>query len=687
MTGWITGVIVLWPALVLGGSCSDFPWNVPRDMVMPAILQEAQGEWRAGGLLTARTLFETYLQESSEGSFHEPVRWATASLPDESDEPGSEFLGRIKRLQNLRTEEPNSVYGPWALCFMGELYWKAGWHSESKALFEEFLRTYPKHPLAGGVMVEAGLGYLENQQYLEAALILRRVVEEPKWDEHRLKGALGLADATAMSGAWKQARYWYKVVEAENPKLIRQSGRSAYHFGLAELAIGEPDRAVSHFLTTINLHPRHEVAGKGFNRIAQRLHEEGDDFLALWFADQAQQQFPNSEPGRRGKAHVTRWVVGFLSQGPSQADLENAYQRFNELNLYVSISWDGVLEAAEKLSHAPEIDLKEEGLSWMAEGYQYLGDQAAALRVLKRLIVESHSPRQKTHAQERLHDILVNRLQELTQDQAWVDLLKYHEQEREGFRLLPLDRTRIVLVAQAYQRVHLPMQALRWYDQLLKEYPDTPLREEILAKKVFGADAQGQTDVLRSSGKAYLREFPQGQWHNAIHIVLGKHFLNDKTYLASISHFSEVIQHSSALEMQRVALRNRARAYQALQMPESAGQDFRQAAALEPNNLVDVVRLADFLFEQGDYAEAEGLYEEILKTDPPGAVKTWATYRWGLSLEYRGKPQAAKKLLANVQQMETRSPEFENTIRAAASAVLEEFSSSSSRGALRTQGS
>ena len=42
--------------------------------------------------------------------------------------------------------------------------------------------------MAGGVMVEAGLGYLENQQLLEAALVLRRVVDEPRWEAHRLRG-------------------------------------------------------------------------------------------------------------------------------------------------------------------------------------------------------------------------------------------------------------------------------------------------------------------------------------------------------------------------------------------------------------------------------------------------------------------------------------------------------------------
>jgi tetratricopeptide (TPR) repeat protein len=86
------------------------------------------------------------------------------------------------------------------------------------------------------------------------------------------------------------------------------------------------------------------------------------------------------------------------------------------------------------------------------------------------------------------------------------------------------------------------------------------------------------------------------------------------------------------------------------------------------------VRLGDFLFDQGDYAEAESLYDQVLTSKAPVVLKAWAKYRWGLSLDYQGKTSEAHKLLTELQQLETRSPDFENTIRAAAAAVLDEFS-------------
>ena len=116
---------------------------------MPNLVQEGQKAMQKGSLLEARELFSSYLMEQNEGVFADGAKWILASLPDVPDEPGTEFLKQIERLQAMKAAEPDGVYAPWALCSMGQLYWDAGWHSEANALFEEFLRSYPEHPMAG----------------------------------------------------------------------------------------------------------------------------------------------------------------------------------------------------------------------------------------------------------------------------------------------------------------------------------------------------------------------------------------------------------------------------------------------------------------------------------------------------------------------------------------------------------
>ena len=93
------------------------------------------------------------------------------------------------------------------------------------------------------MLVGVGNNFLHGHQYLEAALVFRRVVEEPQWQRNHLEGALGLADATALSRAWKQAMYWYGVVEAEDPKLLHRTPESLYRYSLTELKVGDPQIA------------------------------------------------------------------------------------------------------------------------------------------------------------------------------------------------------------------------------------------------------------------------------------------------------------------------------------------------------------------------------------------------------------------------------------------------------------
>lgn len=670
---WIALSCVFWPGTVNGGPCSDIPWYVPKDMIMPEMLRHGQEAMQAGHLVEARELFTAYLSQQQDGVLADGAKWAMAFLPAPSDEPGKEFFKRIERLQAMRRSAPDSVYAPWALCAIGDVYWDAGWYSEASGMFEAFLRTYPDHPLAGGVMVEAGLGYLKNGQYLEAALVLRRVVKEPMWKDHRVKGALGLADATAMAKAWKQAYYWYRVVDAESPELIRQSSGSSYYYGISELTVGTPANALSKFLLTINLHPHTESAGLALTRISEMLLQEGHEFLALWFAEQARQQFPDREPGRRGEAAVAKWLVAFLSQEHGQEEWDRAYQRLIDLEIYLSLSWDQVVQMAGSLRQGPETDVMEDSLLWMGLAYQALGDIPAAIQEFSRLVVVAASDIRRQEGKERLAHLLNHQIRDYYGRHAWVALLKFQTDHQQAFHLVPLERERVFRVAQAYQQVHLPSEALQWYDQLLQEYPATPLREDILLQKVLLAEELGNHQLVRDICASYLQEFPEGRWRGQVKMALGMASMTGQRYAEAIQHWSEAIPHVEDAHERRHVLRNRARAHRALGQMEMAIEDFMQVVQIQPVHIADVIRLGDSVFDHGEYAEAARQYERVLASEAPDALTTWATYRLAASLDRMGKHDQAQKLFAEIRLLETRAPELEHTIRQAAIAVLDEL--------------
>ncbi len=523
-------------------------------------------------------------------------------------------------------------------------------------------------------MVEVGMGYLENRQYLEAALILRRVVEEPKWEVFRTRGALGLADATAMSQAWKQAYYWYQVVEAEAPELIRESAFSLYFYGLTEFHVGEFDHAIARFLTLVNLHPDKKFTGQALNRISETLMKEGHTFLSLWFADHAKRRFQGQEAGRRGQADQIRWVVHHLSQDHSEADWEQMYKRLNELDIFLSVSWDNVVETARMLRQSPEQDLVEESVLWLGKGYLTMSDTQAAMESFRHLAIIATSETLRHEAVHQMSAMLNQQLLAFLKKQAWVSLLKFHEDQQENFHLVPLTRERVRAVAQAYRSVNLPSKAMHWYDQLLEDYPDSPLREDIYAQRVFLAEDQNESELIQTAGKTYLHEYPHGQWRAEVSAALGLDSWRQEDYAQAIQQFTDVLAQTDDQTLMSYVLRHRALSYQKIGKSDLALVDIKKVVALDPLDMANATRLGDFLFDQGEYSDAELQYDHVLESEAAVALKAWAKYRWGLSLDYQGKIDEAKKLLKEVRQLETRSPEFENTIRAAAVAVLDEFS-------------
>ncbi len=523
-------------------------------------------------------------------------------------------------------------------------------------------------------MVEVGMGYLENRQYLEAALILRRVVEEPKWEVYRTRGALGLADATAMSQAWKQAYYWYQVVEAEASELIRQSAFSLYYCGLTEFHVGQFDQAISRFLTLVNLHPDKQFTGQALNRIAETLMKHGHTFLSLWFADHAKRRFQGQEAGRRGQADQIRWVVNHLSQDHSEEDWENMYKRLNDLDIFLSVSWDNVLETARMLRQSPEQDLVEESVLWMGKGYLKMSDTPAAMESFRHLAIIATSETRRREAVHQLSTMLNQQLQGYSDKQAWVSLLKFHEDQQENFHLVPLTRERVRAVALAYRSVNLLSKAMQWYDQLLQDYPKSPLREDIFAQRVFLAEDQNESELIQRAGQTYLHEYPDGQWRAEVSTALGLDSMKHQAYAQAIHQFTDVLELTHDHALMSYVLRSRALAYQESGKSDLALVDIQQVVTLDPLDMANVIRLGDFLFDQGEYTDAEKQYDLVLESEADVALKAWAKYRWGLSLDYQGKVDEAQKLLAEVKQLETQSPEFENTIRAAAVAVLDEFS-------------
>src|SRR5690606_31116466 len=280
-----------------------------------------------------------------------------------------------------------------------------------------------------------------------------------------------------------------------------------------------------------------------------------------------------------------------------------------------------------------------------------------------RFIVMAGSDKRRRIGQERLSHLVNRHLQDAYRRKAWISLLKFHEAHHYILPLIPLERERVFMVAHAYQQVNLPVEALHWYNRLLKEYPEHPLRQDILVQKVLLAEEQGNHQLVREAGTAYLQEFSEGRWRGQVEMALGTASLTYQEYAEAVTHFSGAMDHIEDIRERRHVLRNRARAFRGLGQMEKAIEDLKQVVVIPPEQISDVISLGDSLFDHGEYTEAIRHYDRIRTSDVPGPVQVWAKYRLAVSLDLMGKDAEAQVLFNEIRQADTREPDLEHTIR------------------------
>ena len=645
----VLGLLMV-PMLSHASPCSEFQWHYPSEMITPEGFEHGQEALRQSDHSKAREHFNEFLKEYPDGALAEAARYALASIPAEDDPPDKEDFNIIERLSVQRKVTPQSPYAPWALCRIGELYQKNELSSEAKSSFEEFLSTYPDHLLVGGVLLNAGDEFLKDKQYIEASLVYRRIVQESKWSRYHLKGALGLANATAFSHAWDQAFYWYQVVEVENPRLIRASPTSSYHYGLTQAQKKELLDAMDWYLITYNLHPEAVESGQALNHIGHYLLSQHRDMPALWFFQEAALRYENEEAGRRGKAALTRWVVSYLANEHTRDEWRALHDRLDALDLFLLVSWDGVIEAARVLTRAPESELAEEAQFWLGKGYEGLEDQESAMEAYGELVISGQHEPWKSHAQEILTAMLLTEFRELSKREKWVELLRLYDKQQLRLSFLSEKQEWMRLLADAYDHIGLSRQALKWYDAILKQPPPVEQHEEILFRSIRMAQDIQEFTRAQQIAETYLKTYPNGTRSEDVLLSLGRLAVSEKRYKESLKHFSQVVDHGHERTTQHEARLARARVHVALKQFKKAIKDYQYLIDHGSSPLAEKFALADLLYEQQEYTQALPIYRGITESEAIVEAKTWATFRLALCLQNTGQESKAKTLLEKISQ-------------------------------------
>lgn len=646
-------------------SCHKFPWqNGKASQQLADSFLEGRTAMENGLREEARHHFQTFIREHPEGPESIGARFALATLLAATKDPDTAFLETVGHLQSMRRRYPDSEYSAWALCEVGNLYAQFGWYPEAQGIFEQFLETYPSHPLTPGALIGAANNFLNTNQNLEAALIFRQVLEEKAWHDFHLEAALGLADGAAESKAWDQAQYWYETVALEQPELLRASASSLYRRGMTELAKGQTKKALQQFTSAFNLHPYHKDAGRSLNRLAELLGEQGHDVPSIWFAYLAMKRFPGQEQAYTGEAALLRWAHADLKKGPDAVFNSEVRPKLAELGVPVPRTWNDFRAQAARLVMVAGADVKDEASFWIAESFEAEGNHEEAMRRFIHLVGTRSGTQWGTKSAESVKTLLLM----YAEQQDWVRLASFQDGYPDLFAVLSPGPQLMFQMGEAFRHLYLPEDALKWYSRVLTKYPSSPVREESLARKVLAA-ADIQEDVAsKDAGQQYEKEFPDGKWIVEVSSHLGRLALREQQFPAAERHYASVLAHTTdkekRLQIQRRLLRIQYRAGDVDKAIQGYQILIRDNVATEDDRLM----YADVLFETGRTKEAVQEYEQLVKESTSSKGRVWAQYRLAVSYRAQGRVDESKGVLAQLATSEDVQGEFGTAIRAVASA-------------------
>ena len=645
--------------------CHQFPWpETGEDHAQVESLLKGREAMEDGLLKEATQQFQTFIREHPQGPNSIGARFALATILATNNNQDEAWVETIGYLQSVRRRYPDSEYSPWALCQIGYLYTRLGWFPEAKGTFEQFLDAYPDHPLTPSGLLGAATNFLNHDQNLEAGLIFRRVLAEPKWHDFHLEAALGLADATAASKAWDQAHYWFETVVLEQPELLRASASSQYRRGLTELALGKTPKAIEQFLTVFNLHPFDENAGRSLNRLAELLAAQGQDVPALWFAHLAMKRFPGQEQGYAGESAILRWAQADLKKGPEAVFDGAVRHRLAELGVALPITWNEFRKRAAAFVMVAGGALADEASFWIAESYEAEGNHDEAMR----RAIHLAGTRSGTLWGNRSAEFAKTLLHQYAEQQDWVRLASFFDAYPDLFATLNPGPTLIFDMGEAYRHLQLPEEALEWYDRVLVKHPSASIREEVLARKITVAAKIHNETVMQKAGEQYVQEYPEGQWIIDVSKQLGQLAIKQKNFSAAQAHYGRILAHATDDQIRLATQRQVVRIYQRAGEYDKAIQGSQDLIGNKGATTEDRLLYADVLFDAGRFSEAGEEYNVLRESLDSPDRRLWAQYRLAVSYRAQGKIEDAKKLLTQLTAAQESTDEFDTAIRAAAAA-------------------
>ncbi|MCG8471117.1 MAG: tetratricopeptide repeat protein [Desulfobacterales bacterium] len=346
----------------------------------------------------------------------------------ESDSRG-EHAGQVDlpgKFNDFISRFPDSVYMPYLLSMLGQIYEGLGDHSMAEGYFKVVLEDYPGFPAAAGTLFKLGQLLRRTDRASEAVFLLARV--EKLGDtlsfaqEARKEYALALYD----TGDFGLSQVLFETLMAQGEEAVWKDPELLLYSGNSALRAGHRAVARKHFLAFINLFPDAQGAGMALESVGESWVDDGEPERATPFFKLVIQRYPESE------AEVVA-SVRLAEQLQDRDEKEALYRRV--------------------IDGFPEHPLARLSMLRMAALFDESGEYIQGVEMVKKLLAAGAGGL-RSEAYARMEVAVLGLFKSWLDQKDYVSLIAFYEKERR--LLIKLENPDIFLLSgEAFMAAHL----------------------------------------------------------------------------------------------------------------------------------------------------------------------------------------------------------------------------------------
>lgn len=624
--------------------------------------QEGQAAYNKGAWIEAQRFFGKIVKDHPESSLVPSAKafLVELSLRDQASRQNrSEAIQEYKKLLRDHPQSANARRAEWRIA---DLYFEQGWFQEAQAFYEQAM-AHSLHLPSDANRALLGLGhtFLSAGKWKDAehAFVDLRKRSE---DDPLLQGAtLGLAHALFKQQRFSDAQPMYELSYRRWPHRVKSDPVALQQYAVTEVKLRHDASARDLMLLFYNLYPRHDYAPMALLHVAETLRRADQRSLAEFMYAFIPSMYPQSQLDSKVKLRLATLLTQNRVSG--EGDILSPLVGSMVRNVAVPIETNAAYRALLE-----EIALREadnptgsEALFHLGQEYEKTQDLNRAIQTYKEITFRTARGGEAwaIKAAERLSAILIPWIEAaIASHDDWTVINLFHRHgvmAEQRYARAPV----LLHIAESHQRLGFTTEAVRLFQEVVKEQKDSELVEPALIGLGKLYLDQRDPEAARKVLERYRFQFPLGKYEGeALRLLVSA--MREQRDLQSLLHLCRtwLARHPAHGERPAMYLQLARTLGELEKLGESAlaYEEGFKAGAIQ--STTTMLSYADTLSRLNRHEAAIAAYRSVLATKPNASQADWAQLQiakqWTALKQYDRATVALAELNVTDDQMINR---------------------------------